>query len=227
MLLRILQESHRSGRKTNFCGLLVTEHMQILRNNQPSPPLVKFVVHTLCPSVWPERTQMEAHSVLAAPHKCAEMLSSFTATERAEPSTVGSLLSTQWLPSSTSHGDQVCRLKSVFTSLYIDWQLFRTTCLLRVCVYMCMCSSRRPASQVCVLQLVLWIRPMTDTSYNPAISQHQGGTVPLPTRRRTHSVLQYLLEKRIPFSPCVLLCNMNVGRIWCWLYGFLLIHSKI
>lgn len=23
---------------------------------------------TLCPSVWPERTQMEAHSVLAAPH---------------------------------------------------------------------------------------------------------------------------------------------------------------
>ncbi|TMS05814.1 Nuclear pore complex protein Nup93 [Larimichthys crocea] len=41
---------------------------------------------------WPERTQMEAHSVLAALHNCAEMLSSSTATDRAEPSTMGSVL---------------------------------------------------------------------------------------------------------------------------------------
>lgn len=54
--------------------------------------------------------------------------------------------------------------------------------LRRVCVWFC--SKQRGACQVCVLQLVLWIRPMTHTSYKPAISQHQGGTVPLPSRPR-------------------------------------------
>lgn len=56
------------------------------------------------------------------------------------------------------------------------------------CLCVCVCFktafTRRPASQVCVPQLVLWIRPTTDTSYNPAISQHQGGPAPQPTRRR-------------------------------------------
>lgn len=56
-------------------------------------PLLLNLWPTLCPSVWPKRTQMEAHSVLAAPHKCAEMLSSSRATQRAAPSTVGSMLS--------------------------------------------------------------------------------------------------------------------------------------
>lgn len=56
-------------------------------------PLLLNLWPTLCPSVWPKRTQMEAHSVLAAPHKCAEMLSSSRATQRAEPSTVGAMLS--------------------------------------------------------------------------------------------------------------------------------------
>lgn len=135
-----------SSRKTDFCwGLLVTKHMQVLRNNEPSRPLVKFVAHTLCLSVWPERTQMEAHSVLAAPHNCSEMFSSFTATERAEPSTVGSLLSTQWLPSNTSHRDQVCRLKSVFISLYIDWEVF----VQHACVCACAAAEDLPLRCVC------------------------------------------------------------------------------
>lgn len=63
-----------------------------LKQQSPTIPSAKFVAHTLCPSVWPERTQMEAHSVLAAPHNCAEMLGSSTAMKRAEPSTMGSML---------------------------------------------------------------------------------------------------------------------------------------
>lgn len=59
------------------------------------------------------------------------------------------------------------------------------------------CSKRRGTSQVCVLQLVLWIRPMTDTSYKPAISQHQGGTAPLPTRPRTRCQRPHTMKTAI------------------------------
>ena len=66
--------------------------MQNLRKQSPIIPSVEFVARTLCPSVWPERTQMEAHSVLAAPHNRTEVLSSSTATDKAEPSAMGSML---------------------------------------------------------------------------------------------------------------------------------------
>lgn len=168
------------------------------QRRSPIIPSVKFVAHALCPSVWPERTQMEAHSVLAAPHNCAEMLSSSTATDSAEPSTPSArsrdttalqhfIMRLAIRKSPGIHISSDPQLKSdavtMWRSSLLQRLFFCTTSL--VCVCFNTSSSRRPASQVCVLQLVLWIRPMTDTSYNPAISQHQGGTAPLPTRRRT------------------------------------------
>lgn len=42
-------------------------------------------------------------------------------------------------------------------------------------------SRSRREDKVCVLQLVLWIRPMPHIRDNPAISQHQGGPTLLPT----------------------------------------------
>lgn len=70
-----------------------TEHLSSASSETISPTLLSFVAHTQCPSVWPRRTQMEAHSVLAAPHNnCAEMCSSSTATDRAQPSMMGCTL---------------------------------------------------------------------------------------------------------------------------------------
>ncbi len=48
--------------------------------------------------------------------------------------------------------------------------------------------------EVCVLQLVLWIRPMSHVCDKPAISQHQGGTTPLPTNEL------YLTRSSVPFT---------------------------
>lgn len=60
-----------------------TRHrLRFARKTGPPSPL--FVAHTLCPSVWPERTQMEAHSVSAAPHNCADKSESFVVTNTAE-----------------------------------------------------------------------------------------------------------------------------------------------
>lgn len=66
--------------------------------------------------------------------------------------------------------------------------------------------TRRSASQVCVPQLVLWIRPMTHTSYNPAISQHQGGPAPLPTRRGPASARRSRAGRAQVFSPTTIIC---------------------
>lgn len=60
-----------------------TRHrLRFARKTGPPSPL--FVAHTLCPSVWPERTQMEAHSVSAAPHNCADESESLVVTNTAE-----------------------------------------------------------------------------------------------------------------------------------------------
>lgn len=79
-------------------------------------------------------------------------------------------------------------------------------------------------SQVCVLQLVLWIRPMPHTRYNPAISQHQGGTAPLPTRRQGQATSSFEEPKikwptRVPtvhLMKCLLwfLLSMTCTSIW-------------
>lgn len=98
-----------AGKKTKKKQSSVTKHMQVFRNNHP---LLLNLWPTLCPSVWPKRTQMEAHSVLAAPHKCAEMLSSSRATHRAEPRTVGSMLSYSNKETPLQHLPQGSRLQA-------------------------------------------------------------------------------------------------------------------
>lgn len=86
-------------------------------------------------------------------------------------------------------------------------------------------------SQVCVLQLVLWIRPMPHTCYNPAISQHQGGTAPLPTRCQWASNRSSFEEPKSSYgSPdemsALILNSMSCKSIWLnvfsWYCEFLL-----
>lgn len=45
--------------------------MQVRASGPPWAPRVG--AHTLCPPVWPERTQMDTHSVLAVPHNCRDV----------------------------------------------------------------------------------------------------------------------------------------------------------
>lgn len=136
--------------------------MQVFGDGQPFSPGVG--AHTLCPPVWPERTQMDTHSVLAVPQNCRDVWVHPWPQKEASQD-----------PPPFQGWDQASRLCQI--RLCISVFLLYVVCV-------CVCSKRRCACQVCVLQLVLWIRPMTDTSYKPAISQHQGGTVPLPTRLR-------------------------------------------
>ena len=58
---------------------------------------------------------------------------------------------------------------------------------------------------VCVPQLVLWIRPMTNTFYKPAISQHQGGTAPLTSRLMSPYVTKLLGWDRDCKKKCLYL----------------------
>ena len=188
---------------------------------------------------------MEAHSVLAAPHNCAEMLGSSTAMDRAEPSTMGSMLLYSYPVRVAETHNCSPTLDNMPGDLRITWHINETRLDQRRCLkiprnlvsrsagfskwynlslhlYWLLCflsfntsSNRRRASlsQVCVLQLVLWIRPMTDTSYYPAISQHQGGTAPLPTRRKTTSWC-------CRGTWCKYCIYQECESVLCWLHGF-------
>lgn len=104
--------------------------------------------------------------------------------------------------------------------------------------------SRRRRSQVCVLQLVLWIRPMTDTSYKPAISQHQGGTASLTTRRLNGAAVKTMQEsqRKILFffsslrtvfllSLKLMLYAVVIWVIlcskWIWTLGWCRVHLQV
>lgn len=163
---------------------LQTKHILTVKNTQPPPPRLNLWPTLQCPPVWPERTQMEDQSVLAAPHiNCTEMSGSFRATDGAEPKQHRIKNGPDTVRCQRTL-DQVCRSMSPVFHLH--------NCVCYTCIYVYECvmcwrprwTNRGAASQVCVLQLVLWIRPMTNTSENPAISQHQGGTAPLTTRAR-------------------------------------------
>lgn len=197
-----------SSRKTDFCwGLLVTKHMQVLRNSH----------HALLLNLWPTLSVLQSG---LREHRWRLILSWLLhiTVQRCwvHSRPQKELSQVLWGPCcQPSDGPPTLRTGIKSAGLNLSLHPFTLTERFSynmpvVCV--CVCSSRRPASQVCVLQLVLWIRPMTDTSYNPAISQHQGGTVPLPTRPRTTACCNIYCE-RIPFSPFVLLCNMNLGSV--------------
>lgn len=117
---------------------------------------------------------MEAHSVLAAPHNCRDVEFmrghwNIRAKSRERPL----LLHCNPRTSSPLGTQEICLYVEGNFSLWLH--LVFTSCPLR-------CTQRQKTQlRVCALQLVLWIRPITDTSYNPAISQHQGGTTPLST----------------------------------------------
>lgn len=164
---------------------------------------------------------MEAHSALAAPHtvrRCGVHLQPQTGLYYTPTQRYGNrrILQNPWL--ANAHRLQVKSDDNHPVTLTVSVSgvvlLFVGLEQSVMCVCVCLTSSsRRPASQVCVLQLVLWIRPMTDISYNPAISQHQGGTAPLPTRPGVTRLWQCTLC----FTKQTL-SNVIIVQIWYIMY---------
>lgn len=196
-------ESFRQKKKNSW-GLHVTKHMQIFRNNHPSSPvlnlwptlsvlqsgprehrwrlILSWLLYITVLRCWVHlRPPTELSQVLWDPCCCTP-----TQCSKQKHTTLNNMPADLKITWHMNYIRCCTRRYSLQASLTSPLNSsFSSPCPVCVCVYVYTSSSRRPASQVCVLQLVLWIRPMTDTSYYPAISQHQGGTAPLPTRRRT------------------------------------------
>lgn len=135
-----------------------TRHrLRFARRTGPPSPL--FVAHTLCPSVWPERTQMEAHSVSAAPHNCAESLNhSWSQTQlnsKRGPrccARASFCLTFAFVVLSPPYGFPAYVIRA---ALDCQFKFLLGGAGKRSCVFFKSSITRRSASQVCVPQLVL------------------------------------------------------------------------
>lgn len=196
-----------------------TRHrLRFARKTGPPSPL--FVAHTLCPSVWPERTQMEAHSVSAAPHNCADESESLVVTNTAELNGKGGPRCCARASFCLAFAFVVLSPPYVFPAHVVraalDWIGRCSLSGKCSCVFFKSSVTRRSASQVCVPQLVLWIRPMTHTSYKPAISQHQGGPAPLPTRRGPASARRSRAGRAQSSALQRSFVYFEKGKWWSW-----------
>lgn len=159
--------------------------MQIFKNNNNVPIMLSGL-----------RTQMEAHAVLASPHVCPEIHTVVLlpgAGSRGAPVTRLHLI-IWWTTARATHmtsrpssTEVRCRLAvTIELQRLLIWVIFFS--LEIVCLCVCFLPIHPLAEDPplrCVCRSWCCESGRWHTFSNPAISQHQGGTAPLPTRRRT------------------------------------------